>query len=295
VSQQHSYRRSDPVQSSRRGGDADVYTWRPTGIDSIELYRGSDITVEYPRHWHDDLYLCATIDGASYLDCAGTSLSVPRGTLVILPSGEVHTNRKLGCTFRCLFIEVKGLQSTLEKFMERSISGIDFRTSLIDDSPTISSFLHLHRSLERRGTGLQRESSLLAFLHALVDRHSAASIPVSPDGNENVAVQRSKKFLDEHYADPVSLLDLARLTGLSPYHLNRSFSRKIGMPPHAYHLEVRIARAKSFLRLGLSSSETASLAGFVDQSHLTRHFKKSVGVTPGQYSKNVQDPNTRTR
>jgi AraC-like DNA-binding protein len=109
------------------------------------------------------------------------------------------------------------------------------------------------------------------------------AIPVPRNGNEDFAIRRTKRFLDEHYAERVSLHELARLVGLSAYHLNRTFRRKIGMPPHEYQVQVRIIKAKSFLRLGRSISETVSLVGFVDQSHFTRHFKRSVGVTPGKF------------
>ena len=103
------------------------------------------------------------------------------------------------------------------------------------------------------------------------------------EGNESFAVQQTKRFLDEHYAERVSLVQLAQLMGLSAYHLNRSFRRKFGMPPHEYQLQLRILKAKSFLRLGRAISETALLVGFADQSHFTRHFKRSVGVTPGKF------------
>ncbi len=266
--------------------------WCPRDIESIELHRGSRITLEYPRHWHDEIYLCAILEGAAYLDCPGTSILTPRGTLAMVPSGEVHANRKLECTFRCIFMEFKALQSAVEQFVEQPISGLNFRTTLIDDMQTMTSFLRLHRSLEKPSSRLGRDHSLLVFFHRLLARHSTASITLSHDGNEDSAVQRSKKFLDEHYADQVPLHELARLTGLSPYHLNRSFCRKIGMPPHVYQLQVRVARAKSALRTGSSIAQVALATGFADQSHFTRVFKRLVGDTPAQYwwrSKNVQD------
>jgi AraC-like DNA-binding protein len=80
--------------------------------------------------------------------------------------------------------------------------------------------------------------------------------------------------------------------GLSPFHLNRLFCREIGMPPHAFQTQVRIARAKTLLRQGLPITGVAMQTGFADQSHLTRHFKRLLKLTPGQYredSKNVQD------
>jgi AraC-like DNA-binding protein len=98
-------------------------------------------------------------------------------------------------------------------------------------------------------------------------------------------VRRAREFLEEHYADRVSLRDLSRLTGLSPFHLHRSFSRRIGMPPHAYQVHVRISRARSFLRGGRAISDIASSTGFADQSHFTYAFKRLMGVTPGQYAR----------
>jgi AraC-like DNA-binding protein len=284
VSSHRPHSRTAAARSDRSAKESVVDTWRHKDFDGIELHRGSGVSLEYPRHWHDELYLCAILDGSSHLDCVGTSFFTPRGTLVLVPSGTVHANRKLACTFRCVFMEFDALQRAVEQFVEQNVAGLHFRTALIDDARTMASFLRLHRSLEKSGSsGLESDNALLVFLHKLVARHSAARLPLPRDGNEDVAVQRSKRFLEEHYADRVSLHDLARLTGLSPYHLNRSFCRKIGIPPHAYQLQVRIARARSFLRLGRSISDTASLAGFVDQSHFTRHFKRCVGVTPGQY------------
>jgi AraC-like DNA-binding protein len=284
--------RDVPAQSDRNDRKSLVDIWRPRDFESIELHRGSGITLEYPRHWHEEIYLCAIQEGAAYLDFPGTSIFTPRGTLAMVPSGEVHANRKLGCTFRCIFMEFKALQSAAERFIEQTIPGLNFRTTLIDDARTMASFLRLHRSFEKPSSRLGRDHSLLVFLHGLLARHSTASITLSRAGNEDSAVRRSKKFLEDHYADRVPLHELARLTGLSPYHLNRSFCRKIGMPPHAYQLQVRIAQAKSALRMGSSIARVALAMGFADQSHFTRVFKRLVGDTPAQYcwhSKNVQD------
>jgi AraC-like DNA-binding protein len=281
-----------PAEYDRKDRKPLVEIWRPRDFESIELHRGSEITLEYPRHWHDEFYLCAILEGAAYVDRPGTCIFNPQGTMAIVPSGEVHANRKLRCTFRCIFMEFKALLGAVEQFAEQSIPGLNFRTTVIDDTRTMASFLRLHRSLEKPSSRLGRDHSLLVFLHRLAVRHSTATITLSREGNEDSAVRRSKKFLDEHYADPVPLHELARLAGLSPYHLNRSFCRQIGMPPHAYQLQVRIERAKSALRAGSSIAVVASATGFADQSHFTRVFKRLVGDTPAQYwwhSKNVQD------
>jgi len=257
--------------------------WRVPGFESIELLRGLQVTQEYPRHWHEEMYLSATLSGTSFLDYMGTSERIPRGTLAMVAPGDIHANRKIGCTFRCVFIEFHALQKSVEQFIERNIPGLGFRSGLIEDQRTLVKFLQVHHSMEDGEPGLARDDSAFSFLHELAARHSTSNIPPPRNGNEDFAICRTKRFLDEHYAERVSLHELARWTRLSACHLNRSFRRKIGMPPHEYQLQVRILKAKSFLRLGRSISETASLVGFVDQSHFTRHFKRSVGVTPGKF------------
>ena len=99
-----------------------------------------------------------------------------------------------------------------------------------------------------------------------------------------------------HAADNVSLTELSGLVSLSPYRLVHVFRDTVGLPPHAYLTQVRVERAKRLLAAGQSVARVASEAGFVDQSHLTRHFKALTGVTPGRYarsSKNVQEMGSR--
>jgi AraC-like DNA-binding protein len=276
-------RKKGAVPSDLSAGEPIVDRWRVAGFEAIELLRGLYVTQEYPRHWHEEIYLCATLGGTSYLDCLGTSLLTRRGTLAVVGPGDIHANRKTGCSFRCIFMEFHALQNAVEQFVERNIHELGFRSGLIEDQRTTERFLKVHRSLQDDEPDAGRDGCAFSFLHELAVRHSTARIPLPRNGNEDFAVRRAKQFLDERYAERVSLHELAKLMGLSPYHLNRSFCRKIGMPPHEYQVQLRIMKAKSFLRLGRSISETASLVGFVDQSHLTRHFKRSVGVTPGKF------------
>jgi AraC-like DNA-binding protein len=81
----------------------------------------------------------------------------------------------------------------------------------------------------------------------------------------------------------VSLERLADLAGLSPFHLTRIFRREVGLPPHVYLKQVRVFKARQLLDQGLAIAEAAAEAGFTDQSHLSRQFKKLLGITPGQY------------
>ena len=93
-------------------------------------------------------------------------------------------------------------------------------------------------------------------------------------------VRTVRDLLADRLADPPSLDDLARDLGMSPFALVRSFRAETGLPPHAYvnHLRVRLAR--QLLDSGVAPADVAAEAGFADQAHLTRHFKRVVGVPP---------------
>lgn len=97
-------------------------------------------------------------------------------------------------------------------------------------------------------------------------------------------VRRALEYLRARLAEPVTLEDLASYAALDKFHLCRAFRAQIGLPPHAYLTHLRVLRAKELLRQGVRASELAPLVGLYDQSQLTRHFRRIVGVPPGHYA-----------
>jgi AraC-like DNA-binding protein len=83
----------------------------------------------------------------------------------------------------------------------------------------------------------------------------------------------------------MNLATLAKETGLSRFQVLRAFKRHYGLPPHAYQVSLRLARARRLLLKGLPPAAVAADCGFVDQSHFIRQFKQGVGVTPSRYVK----------
>ena len=100
------------------------------------------------------------------------------------------------------------------------------------------------------------------------------------------------EYIDGHLDAGMSLEQMAALARLSPYHFARRFKATTGLPPHQFVIERRVDRARQFLQRdgGLSLAEIAVRAGFSDQSHLSNHFKRVVGVTPGQFRKCSRNP-----
>jgi len=93
------------------------------------------------------------------------------------------------------------------------------------------------------------------------------------------------EYVEEHLDAGPTLDEMAAVARLSPCHFARLFKTATGLPPHQYVILRRVERAKELFRQSraLALAELAALAGFSDQSQFTRHFKRLVGVTPGQF------------
>jgi transcriptional regulator GlxA family with amidase domain len=92
------------------------------------------------------------------------------------------------------------------------------------------------------------------------------------------------EYIEAHLNDTVELVELAAIAGLSIFHFARQFKQSAGVTPHYYLIRSRIERARELLAgTDLSLSEIAFATGFSDQSHLTRHFRQMIGMTPGQF------------
>lgn len=97
------------------------------------------------------------------------------------------------------------------------------------------------------------------------------------------ALVRARDYLHHRLASDTTVTQLAAAAGLSRAHLTRAFGAAFHMPPHVYLNAVRVKEAQKRIRSGLPLASVALGCGFADQSHLTRRFKGSVGVTPSAW------------
>jgi AraC-like DNA-binding protein len=131
-----------------------------------------------------------------------------------------------------------------------------------------------HRSWSDRETAFLK---LFAHLH----KHSTGG-PVQTHG-PSPSIRRVLSRIDDDPTSPLTLALLAQDAGLSRYQLIRGFARELGLTPHAYILQRRIALARRLILAGQDLAEIALTCGFCDQSHLNRCFVRHFGVTPGRY------------
>jgi AraC-like DNA-binding protein len=165
-----------------------------------------------------------------------------------------------------------------------------FPTGVIHDPALAGEIQGLHMALQSPSCDkLERDVRLLCILARLIRRH-AENRPAPPRlWPEPGAVGRVMEYIQAHHDQALSLQALARVAGLSRFHLVRLFHRQVGLPPHAYLSQVRVFRAKQLLAGGMPIAEAALSVGFCDQSHLNRAFKRTLGITPGAYRNGVQE------
>jgi AraC-like DNA-binding protein len=97
------------------------------------------------------------------------------------------------------------------------------------------------------------------------------------------AVRRALDLIHDEYGSRLTLTEIADAAALSKYHLHRTFRATVGQPIHQYVLNVRLGQAMCRLRAGQPLKVVANETGFADQAHLTRAFRKHIGITPGSY------------
>ena len=163
---------------------------------------------------------------------------------------------------------------------------------MIFDDEVIRPYLGLHASRVDSGTPLERERLILELLSGLVTRYAQKRPELTAPGKEHRAVRVTREYIAAHHDRSLSRRILRGLVNLSPFHLNRVFTKEIGMPPHAFQTQVRVATAKRLILDGQPLASVAATTGFADQSHFIRHFKRLMKITPGQYLKTARTSNT---
>jgi AraC family transcriptional regulator len=136
------------------------------------------------------------------------------------------------------------------------------------------------------------EALSLVLMHELIRLEQTTSGAAGPLRGGLPARQQKRlaEFIDEHLAEEISLATLAGLVDLSLFHFARAFKQSFGVPPHRYHMDRRMDRARNLLRGSeFSVTQIGSQIGFRETSSFTRAYRKFAGVTPSNYRRHRED------
>ncbi|MFD2113303.1 AraC family transcriptional regulator [Thiorhodococcus fuscus] len=250
-------------------------------IPGLEVLTGTFRNHSFPRHTHDGLMIALIDGGAQRLEHAGERFVAAPGQIVSMPAGTVHAVSPAapeGWRYRVLIIP----DSVMAQAIARPLGSFESEV-VIEDRCVASRLAATHEALVSGAPCLEFEARLLDVVSQFLERYVRPRPSIVRVGREPEAVRRALDYLAARMDRGVPLGELAAAAELDGFRLTRAFTRDIGLPPHAWHLQCRLRRAQSGLAQGDSVVTVALATGFADQAHFTRAFKRLTGVTPGRY------------
>ena len=256
-----------------------IRAWRPAlaGVDEILHAHITDHV--YPMHTHETWTLLVVDDGVIRYDLDRHEHGAADHMVTLLPPHVPHNGRPVtsrGFHKRVLYLDSSQLTEDLVGFAVSRPVLSDYRLRL--------RVHQLHQALEWPGEELEAESRLALVSERLRDhlqRRVGLRVPVRDPG----LACRLRDLLDARFVEGVSLQEASAVVHAHPAHLVRVFSRAFGMGPHQYMVGRRVDLARRLLLEGMAPRSVAVEAGFYDQPHFSRHFKRVLGIPPGQFAR----------
>jgi AraC-like DNA-binding protein len=272
------------MPSKARSTHQDTKFWSFPEFNNLEWFRAKAIHHTYTRHSHPG-YSIGIIEAGVGGNCyRGSTYLAPPGSIVFMNPEEVHTGYSvddLPLTYRMLYPSVELIQQVAGEMQAYELPY--FKEAVVQDEILVRNICHLHVAFEQLQARLEQQSLLVEVLSAILVRYADMKIRPVQLGKEQRLVSLIKEYLHDNFSSNISLGQLVELTNLNRCHLIRVFCKAVGMPPYTYLNQIRVEKAKQLLAQGNSVADVAITIGMSDQSHLTRHFKRIVGTTPGRY------------
>lgn len=268
-----------------------VTVWRPWQLKQFELFQAVTVSTSSRQQFTQEYLIISgqsgTISSFQYRNAPASS-HIAEGKLLVIEPGETWTSQIKDVTSHHLFIDPAWLQQFATEQLHWEQSLPHFPSQTFSD-PSLSRTMHdLGANSLAPASRLQQEELLLRLFAPLLQVHAENARALPQLGREHPAVKRVKEYLQVHYAQEVSLQELAGVANLSPFHLARVFRQTVGVPPHAYQTQLCLTHARTLLAQGFEVGYVAHETGFADQSHFTRQFKRYFLVPPGSYRKTTR-------
>jgi len=256
--------------------------WRADGVP-VEAMHAHFTSHVYHRHSHESYSFGVTETGAQAFTCRHGRHVSRAGMVMAFNPDDPHDGHAAGdggFTYRMVHIWPEFFAS---------LTGADrllplFRSPVLDDPAIAWSLRRLHVALTGPAGELEQYQRLTAAARLLVRRASAGVLPPDPTRSDARVAARIRELIhDRSAADDLTADDLAAVAGCSRYAAYRAFRQAYGLAPSDYQRQLRVRAARKLLACDVPPSLAAAEAGFADQAHLTRWFRRYYGVTPGAY------------
>jgi AraC family transcriptional regulator len=233
-----------------------------------------------PLHTHERATVAVILHGSFQALTRHRDHPCPAGSMLIEPAGEPHGNRFNGAGATVLVVQPDPARAELLDPFTRMLATADHRR---DASVAVLA----HRAAQELTAPdavapLALEGLVLQLLS--VSARAASTSRVHPESSAPRWLEQARAMLHDRYQEQLHVSDIAAAVGVHPVHLTRTFRARYGTGVAAYLRGLRLQQAAQRLAdTDLSIADIAGQAGFYDQSHFTRTFKRQYGSTPQSY------------
>ncbi|WP_418643366.1 AraC family ligand binding domain-containing protein [Stutzerimonas kunmingensis] len=255
-----------------------------TGIETIRAHFEGHA---YDPHFHDSYLIGFTEQGVQQFHCRRTLHSSTPGQVFLLEPGELHDGHAPtpgGFTYSMLYLDPHWIERELRALFEDAPNQCQpaFAKTLESEPALVTVIADAFQALQSQDLRIVRQAALDALLGKLA-RHLAWRPRQTADPRLPAVALRARDYLHTHMDQDLGLDDLARATGVDRFRLSRAFKAAFGLAPHAYLVQLRLAKARRLLAAGQPPALVAMSLGFADQSHMGRWFRRAYGLTPARY------------
>lgn len=255
------------------------FRMRPSGLPGVDAVEATTRHT-FPRHTHDQFGIGVIHQGAQKSASGRGPVEAGPGDAITVNPGEVHDGipiGDLGRSWRMLYFDPEVIAGAVADMSEGGTRVFEFHDPVIRDARIADRFRALYAAMTEGEAGtLEREEMIYILLAALRPRRAGKAVPD--------AIAKARAMIEADPSLPVTLDGLARECGLGKFQLLRGFCKATGLTPHAFLIQRRVALARRLIAGRLPLAEAAIEAGFADQSHMTRLFVRTFGVTPRLYA-----------
>ncbi|MCP1510838.1 AraC family transcriptional regulator [Pseudomonas rhodesiae] len=255
-----------------------------TGIETLRAHFEGHA---YDPHWHDSYLIGVTEQGVQQFNCRRTRHDSVPGQVFLVEPGELHDGDAPtadGFTYHMLYLDPHWLTREVSTVFEEAPvdSQLSFVSTLADDPRLAFATSQAFQTLHRGELRIVRQRAMDQLLERLTG-HLHWRTRYGDDPRLPQVAHKAREYLHAHLHRDVGMHELALACGVDRFRLSRAFKSAFGLPPHAYLVQLRLARARHLLAKGEQPADVAIALGFADQSHMGRWFMRAYGLTPAAY------------